>query len=253
MRQFHKEELILSGLVLLLAGISPNVFPVAQAGFASMSSLGLRLLLPSVGLLALVAGITVWRNQRRLSNRIIVGAAAGVIATLGLEAVRETSFHVFEGMPGDLPRLLGVLLTDRFMLGPSLLSDILGWTYHFWNGAAFGIIFAVLLGSRSIFSAVVYGELIGIGFLLSPAVNSLGVGFMGFEMPSMPITVVLAHLVYGVILGLLCRRWIRHDGWLVNSVIVAKRRRRRNTTSPTQRHEVPAADAASEVVEHSIS
>ncbi len=52
------------------------------------------------------------------------------------------------GMIGDLPRLMGVLLTDRFMLGPSLVSDILGYAYHFWNGASFGVIFAVLLGRR---------------------------------------------------------------------------------------------------------
>lgn len=120
-------------------------------------------------------------------------------------------------MPGDLPRLMGVVLTDRFMLGPSLLSDSLGWTYHFWNGAAFGIIFAVLLGRRSIVWAVAYAELIGIGFLLSPAVKSLGIGFMGLNMPSMPVTVLLAHLAYGLLLGVLCRRWIVEAGWLLGS------------------------------------
>jgi len=32
---------------------------------------------------------------------------------------------------------MGVLLLDRFALGPSALSDIAGFSYHFWNGAAF--------------------------------------------------------------------------------------------------------------------
>lgn len=36
-----KEELILLLSTLLLAGISPNLFPVAQAGIASLSSLAL--------------------------------------------------------------------------------------------------------------------------------------------------------------------------------------------------------------------
>jgi hypothetical protein len=217
MRRFSIEELILSGCALLLAGISPNIFPAAQAGLAPMSSLGMWLLIPSVLLLGIVAGVTAWRGHRRLYNRILAGAAAGFVATFGLEAVRATSFHVFEGMPGDLPRLLGVLLMDRFMLGPSLLSDVVGWTYHFWNGAAFGIIFAVLFGRGSILGALVYGQLIGIGFLLSPAVKSLGVGGMGLEMPSMPVTVLLAHLAYGVLLGVLCRRWVRERGWLFGS------------------------------------
>ncbi len=221
MRRISTEELILSGFALLLAGVSPNIFPAAQAGLAPMSSLGLWLLIPSLLLLGIVAGVTAWRGHRRLSNRILAGAVAGFVATFGLEAVRATSFHVFEGMPGDLPRLLGVLLTDRFMLGPSLLSDVLGWTYHFWNGAAFGIIFAVLLGRGSILGALAYGLLVGIGFLLSPAVKSLGVGFMGVEMPSMIITVLLAHLAYGLMLGALCHKLVREPGWLLGSRTLA--------------------------------
>ncbi len=49
-------------------------------------------------------------------------------------------------MPGSLPQLAGVLLLDRFMLGPSLWSDVAGWAYHYWNGVCFGLIFAVLFG-----------------------------------------------------------------------------------------------------------
>lgn len=44
------------------------------------------------------------------------------------------------------------------------------------------------------------------GILMSPAVKTMGIGFMGFDMPAMPVTVVLAHAAYGLILGLLCRR-----------------------------------------------
>lgn len=216
MRRIFSEEVVLSALALLLAGVSPNIFPAAQAGFARMSVLALGLLLPSVVLLGAVAGVAAWRGHQRLLNRLVAGAAAGFVATSGLEAVRATSFHVFEGMPGDLPRLLGVLLTDRFMLGPSVLSDVLGWTYHFWNGAAFGIIFAVLFGRKPIRWALLYAQLIGIGFLLSPAVKSLGIGFMGLDMPTMPVTVILAHLAYGLILGALCRRWVRQTGWLLS-------------------------------------
>ncbi|MBI3836622.1 MAG: hypothetical protein HY288_01640 [Planctomycetia bacterium] len=221
MRRISTEELILSGLALLLAGVSPNIFPAAQAGVASMSTLSLTLLLPSVVLLGAVSGLAAWRGHARLYNRLVAGAAAGFVATFGLEAVRATSFHVFEGMPGDLPRLLGVLLMDRFLLGPSLLSDVLGWTYHFWNGASFGIILAVLFGRTSILWTLAYAELIGVGFLLSPSVKSLGIGFMGLEMPSMPTTVVLAHLVYGLILFALCRRWVRESGWLLGSPTLA--------------------------------
>ncbi|MBI4580891.1 MAG: hypothetical protein HY718_14380 [Planctomycetes bacterium] len=215
MRRILNEEVMLSALALLLASVSPNIFPAAQAGIAKMSDLGVILLLPSGLLLCGLVGLAAWRGHTRLHNRLLAGAAAGFLATFGLEAVRATSFHVFEGMPGDLPRLLGVLLLDRFMLGPSLMSDVVGWMYHFWNGACFGIIFATMFGRTSILWALVYGQLIGLGFLLSPAVKSLGIGFMGWNMPSMPVTVVLAHLAYGLVLGLLSRRWLGHTGWLV--------------------------------------
>jgi hypothetical protein len=213
MRHWFNEETILGLVALALAGVAPNIFPAAMAGFGTMPILAARFLLPAAAAVALVAGFAAARGHHHLVNRILAGAAGGAIATLGLEVVRLTSFHL-GGMPGDLPRLMGVLLTDRFMLGPSLLSDVLGWTYHFWNGACFGIIFTVLLGQRRIRWAITYGVLIGLGFLLSPVVKSLGIGFMGFDMPTMPATVLLAHAVFGWMLGFFSFRWIRHRGGL---------------------------------------
>ncbi|GMR21838.1 MAG: hypothetical protein BMS9Abin37_0156 [Acidobacteriota bacterium] len=214
-RVFH-EEILFSGVVLLLAGLGPNLFPAAQAGLVKFSVLGQYVLLPSVVAFAATVILTVRRGHERLTNRVVSGAVAGLAATVGLEIVRATGFRL-GWMPGDLPRLMGVLLTDRFMLGPSLLSDVLGWSYHFWNGLCFGVIFTVMFGRRSLLWAVVYAQLIGIGFLLSPAVKSLGIGFMGLEMPSMPVTVVLAHLAYGMILGVVTRRLVRDEGWLLGT------------------------------------
>lgn len=208
------EETVLSVVALTTAGVSPNIFPAAQAGYASMAYLGTHLLIPSIVILLALLATSLARGHARLTRRLLVGAGAGIAATAGLELVRMSSFHL-GGMPGDLPRLMGVLLTDRFMLGPSPLSDALGFLYHFWNGASFGILFAVILGRRSTWWAIGFGQLIGIGFLLSPAVKALGIGFMGAGMPTMPLTVVLAHLVYGVILGSLTRRWLKSDDWLL--------------------------------------
>ena len=159
-------------------------------------------------------GLARWRGHRRLSNRRLVGLLAGVIGTVGLEAVRITSFRAFNGMPGDLPQLLGVLLLNRFMEGPSTFSTVLGYLYHFWNGACFGMIFAIILGKRRWFWGTIYGLLVGTGFLLSPATTALGVGVFASQMPAMQVTVGLAHLLFGTILGLLGSRWIHDPGWL---------------------------------------
>ena len=217
-KRILSEEVILSVFVLLLAGVGPNIFPAAQGGMAKMSSMATWLLIPSVVFLVLVTLVAEWRGHRRLTNRTLAGIGAGFIATFGLEAVRANSFHVFDGMPGDLPRLMGVLITDRFMDGPSTLSDVLGLVYHFWNGACFGIIFCVVFGRRSTVWTIIFAELIGVGFLLGPAVKALGVGFMGRDMPSMPITICIAHLFYGLILGIICQCWLRDEGWLLSTI-----------------------------------
>jgi hypothetical protein len=225
-QRISKERLALALLALLAAGIAPNIFPVAQAGFAKMSDLARWFLLPSIGLLLVVIVAVFARGHRVLGQRILSGIAAGAIATVGLEIIRTVSFRL-GGMPGDLPRLLGVLIADRFMLGPSRMSDVLGYAYHFWNGACFGLIFAVILGRRSVWWTLGYGLLIGAGFLASPAVQAMGVGFLALRMPTMIVTVVIAHLAYGLILGFLLGRWLPQGAWIHRAV----RRPERELTS----------------------
>ncbi len=210
MRRIINEQNAFAATILALAAIAPNIFPAAQAGYASMSVLALNLLLPALAVLAGVVVLAAHRGHRILVRRTLVGAAAGVVATIGLEIVRIVSFRL-GGMPGDMPRLMGVLLTNRFMVGPSHLSDVLGWAYHFANGGMFGLIFAVLLGRRRLRWSVAYGVMIGIGFLASPVATSLGVGAFGLQMPTMPVTVILAHIVYGTALGLVYRRWSANE------------------------------------------
>jgi len=185
----------------------------AQAGYFKLSTLAVWVLLPSIAVLFAVLTVAVAGHERRLVNRMLMGGLAGGLATIGLEAVRITGFHLGQ-MPGSPPQLAGVLLLDRFMLGPSLWSDVAGWAYHYWNGVCFGLIFAVLFGRKPLRIALAYGVLMALGFLASPAVTSLGIGFMGRDMPGMPVTVVLAHLAYAALLGVLTRRWIRDPEWI---------------------------------------
>ena len=101
---------------------------------------------------------------------------------------------------------MGVLLLDRFALGPSLMSDVAGFAYHFWNGASCGMIFTLLLGVSSVRLALGYGLAIGVGFMTSPVVLSLGIGYFGrdFGWP-FATTVLLAHAAFGVALGYVLR------------------------------------------------
>lgn len=196
------KKIFLTLFTLALAAVGPIIFPVAQSGHGNLAALAVEALLPSIVFLAAVA-VFARRGEIWLSRTIVLGALAGAIATVALEIVRLIGFH-FNYMPGNLPRLMGVLLLDRFALGPSPASDIAGWAYHFWNGAGFGIIYCLLLGTSRRWLGVVFGFAVGIGFLVSPVVISLGVGFFGLQYSyGFPITVLLGHLAFGGALGVL--------------------------------------------------
>jgi hypothetical protein len=197
----------LSIVALIAAGISPNLFVISQAGYGELSSLALNFLIPSVVIMLLLIIFSYYSGVKDLSRQIGIGIAAGMISTIGLEIVREIGFHM-GGMPGDMPKLLGVLLLNQFAQGPDTLSNIAGWSYHFWNGASFGIIYSILFGRGRKGAGIIYALLIGIGFMASPAVIPLGVGHFGSDFGiGFPITVLLAHLAYGTLLGWLVFKW----------------------------------------------
>lgn len=197
--------MITRAFIILFASVGPLAFPLAQLGYATLHDLASVALLPSVAALAAV-WLTARRYRPDVADVVARGMAAGAIATLALEAFRYPGFRLGL-MPGNLPRLMGVLLLDRFALGPSIWSDLAGFAYHFWNGAVFGTIFLAVTGGRSIALATLYGIAIGVGFLLSPVVQSLGVGVFGRDFGwTFAATVLSAHVAFGATLGVLLGR-----------------------------------------------
>jgi hypothetical protein len=196
------EAMIIRAFIVLLASVGPLAFPAAQAGYGSLHDLALLAVLPSIVGLAAIWWYARLSDRPDLSLLISRGAWSGALATLALEAVRYSGFRL-GFMPGNLPQLMGVLILDRFALGPSGWSDLAGFSYHFWNGAAFGILFVALARNRSVALAAAYGIAIGLGFLVSPVVQSLGVGLFGREFGwEFAATVLTAHLAFGATMGL---------------------------------------------------
>lgn len=194
-------------LLLAAASVSPLIFPIAQSGRSSMDILAKFALLPSAAILLVIVGL-LYRAKDSLAKISAVGLAAGALATIALEAFRLPGFWL-GFMPGNLPRLMGVLLLNQFAAGPSLRSDIVGWVYHFWNGATFGLIYVLVFGTCRRWVGLVFGILIGFGFMLSPVVSSLGVGFLGLDFSKgFPVTVTLAHAAFGGALGWLAAEWL---------------------------------------------
>jgi hypothetical protein len=195
-------------LVLLgAASVSPLIFPLAESGRSTMDVLAKLALLPSIAVIGIVWQI-LYRSNDPLARPVAVGLAAGAVATIALEVVRLPGFW-FGFMPGNLPRLMGVLLLNQFATGPTMASDVAGSAYHFWNGASFGLVYLLVFGTCRRWAGAVYGMLLGFGFMLSPVVSALGVGFLGLGFSKgFPVTVTLAHAAFGGVLGWLASRWL---------------------------------------------
>ena len=188
--------------LLAVAGAGPTAFPLAQMGYAPLSRLALFVILPSATLLIAAAFVLRALGLRDIGTALGKGLLAGALATVALEAIRYSGFRL-GFMPGNLPELMGVLLLNRFALGPSTASDLAGFAYHYYNGAAFGAIFALLITGRPRWWAIPFGVAIGLGFLVSPVVQSLGVGLFGKDFGwHFAATVITAHAAFGAALAI---------------------------------------------------
>jgi hypothetical protein len=205
-------ELVATGIVLAAAGVSPLMFVGAAAGYGTMNFYAKFALLPAIFVVIAIAMIARMRHWDRLYRGILIATVAGPLATLGLEAVRIIGFRIFHAMPGSMPMLMGVLITDRFMLGPNLWSDLAGWADHILvNGIGFALVYVLVFGRPRWWKAVPYAWAIATVFMLSPDMKMLGdIGYFGLAMgPGFAITVYLAHTLFGLILGTIVARWSR--------------------------------------------
>lgn len=212
-------ELAATGIVMLAATAGgAELFALSATERWTFQSLLLHVGVPAAVVVVLVLVLAVAASWRRLARGIIVGAVAGAVGTIGLEVVRYSGFRLFHTMPGDLPMLMGIKATGRIMVGPSTTSTILGYADHYWNGALFGVIFALIIGGfpagkmwMASLIGISYGLVLGYGFASGPVPRSLGIGgiFATVSVPEFQTTVYLAHAVFGAIVGVLVHRGAR--------------------------------------------
>lgn len=192
---------LLRGVLIAIAAVAPAAFPAAVAGYGALRELALLAIIPAGGLLG-VAWVSLRRSRApELAESLRSGALAGAWATVALEMVRYAGFRL-GFMPGNLPELMGVLLFDRFALGPTTASTLAGFAYHFWNGACFGMVFTLGGFRLRNWWAIPYGVAIGVGFLASPVAQGLGVGMFGVSFGwRFAATVLTAHFAFGAALA----------------------------------------------------
>lgn len=222
--EYRKEtsiiEILLSGLALAAAAIGPNILVVALTpGMPGMPLLSKWLLLPSLLLLTLVAIAATLSGMERLRNRLWAGIWIGAATTAALDVIRLTGFQMGY-MPGDLPRMFGVLILDQMARGPSTASDIVGSLYHYWVGACLGIAFTVFMGRFRWWGGLIWGLIVELGMMVTPPmVVAMDTGYFGLKKGyGILVVTMLAHIAFGVALGMLSERYVIHKGGVIHLV-----------------------------------
>jgi hypothetical protein len=159
------------------------------------------------------------KNFPDLYRRIVIGLAAGAIATIGLDWIREMGV-IASWLPADTPTMFGKMVT-----GSNNFNEFfwIGQVVHFMNGADFGIVFTIVFGNFKSYKTTVYWAIFWmlimeffmmVGPPMGPMVGLFGVKWMW---PQLFILTFVAHIVHGTILGILVHHWLKAEDnkWLL--------------------------------------
>ena len=211
-------ERSLTGLALIPAAVGPNILVVALTpGMPELPVLVRRALIPSIILFVIVWAVAARLGLDRLTNRIWTGFWVGFACTAALDMFRLISFRLGL-LPGNMPRMFGVLILDRMAEGPTPLSDIVGSFYHFWVSACFGLAYALLVGRTRWWGGLIWGLIIEIGMMTTPPmVVAMGTGYFGLKLGKGLLNGVflgslVPHISFRIALGVLLERYTRHKG-----------------------------------------
>lgn len=213
-------EMVAIFIAMACAAVGPNILVVGLTpGMPEIPFLAKFILVPSLMILGVVFFISKKVGWVRLTNRIWTGIWAGAVATVTLDLVRLTGFYL-GFMPGNMPKMFGVLILDIMATGPTPFSDILGSLYHYWVGACFGLTLTLVGGRVRWWAGLIWGLIIEIGMMTTPPmVVAMDTGYFGLKFgPGLLIVSLIAHIVYGTFLGLLAEKYTQHKGSIISLI-----------------------------------
>ncbi len=125
---------------------------------------------------------------------------------LGIAAL-VPPMNLFKVFPGFGAMILGLPVEQASY---STTAQLLGWAYHFSNGATFGVMYLALVGDatrRHWAWAIVMAAGLELGMLFTPYPRVFGITVT----PRFVVVTLMAHAIFGVCLGLAVRclagRW----------------------------------------------
>jgi len=160
----NSTELMLTVIIIILSGTSASLLLLPPLGIISYTAFRDIAIIPSVVIIFAI-GILTRSKFPRLTNRLFVGMVAGTIASFALEAIRIPAYMFTKWIPMDsMISIPALLLTEKItalsevkqvimqsgvpmnLYHAPLDAFIVGGLWHFWNGATFGIIYALIIG-----------------------------------------------------------------------------------------------------------
>ena len=126
---------------------------------------------------------------------------AGALALVGYDLVRLAiavsglvPFNPFR--PIEVYGLLILVQAEE-----TLLTKLVGWAFHVWNGLAFAVMYTLAFGQGHVGLGVAWGLVLEVAMVATyPALFGLAPGW------AFLVVSLTGHIVYGAIIGLVARR-----------------------------------------------
>ena len=172
--------------------------------------------LPAMVLLLMLAAWDRLRGDGQLWRAVWIGLVGGLLAALAYDVFRLPFVFARQwGISSIIPPMNLFKVFPRFgamVLGQPLeqssystATQIVGWLYHFSNGATFGVMYMAIIGEgtrRHWAWAVLFAVGLELGMLLTPYPAVFGIPVT----PRFVVVTMAAHAIFGVGLGLSVRR-----------------------------------------------
>jgi hypothetical protein len=186
---------------------SAGVLLLKVYGLMPMQAGVLALTLPCTLVLVAVWAWAGRSGHSALAEAIALGAVGGLLATFAYDLVRLPFY--LAGVRVFLPiATFGVWIADAS--SSTRFTDVIGWTYHYANGVAFGIMYALFMEGRNPLWAVLWACLLETIALVSPFAAIFA---LKGNAPAIAIA-YLGHVAYGLPLGILVQRSEESTAWL---------------------------------------
>jgi hypothetical protein len=209
-------------LVFVLAATSIWCLLSEMYGLVDMRTFFYAILFPATTLLYGIGMLDFARGDRRLWRAVVIGTLAGLFGAvaydifrlpfvfsdaLGLDRIGIPQMPLFKVFPR-----FGALILGQPIEQPSysLAAQLIGWAYHFSNGATFGVMFAAMyagareatVGTRGpVRKTIGWATLMAVGIELCLLASPYA-AFFGIHLtPRYVVVTMIAHMIFGLGLG----------------------------------------------------